>query len=282
MENTGLPTILRQSDLALKLSQKNTIMLVLMSKKRIEDAEIEYEGEGMFVAGSWKQYSDKIYKPQDAVISWKNILRSGLISEEQKRLLFISASSHIPTHEKAIFQSDQLDNPGRMTMVAGDIRNIDKQDVYPEGLPNQFKMVRWDATHLPIDENLADVVWDRKGVLFHKARDEGGMGVLDLLDEYRRVLRPRGLVIIDNNNYIPDINSRTKMHLRYIEYQIGINQKKYTPADFVANPQGQYEPSTCHIINTQCEPFIWEMIRSDYVIQDIGTKTHRTRVLIKR
>jgi hypothetical protein len=92
------------------------------------------------------------------------------------KILFMSVASNFPSHEAAIHNYAQK---GReITTLAGDIgRVITKETLTslldPPENNSRFHFFRWDAQKMQFKkeavENTVNVLWDRRGVLWHQA-----------------------------------------------------------------------------------------------------------------
>jgi SAM-dependent methyltransferase len=70
----------------------------------------------------------------------------------------------------------------------------------------KFHKLSADAENIPLSDATVDIVWDRLGALWHTQEermlmnDVSDQKIQDLLNEYKRILKPDGCVIIDSGS----------------------------------------------------------------------------------
>ncbi|MBI2022050.1 hypothetical protein HYS93_04210 [Candidatus Daviesbacteria bacterium] len=257
-----------------------------------------YEGQGPFVRGSWKSDSDRLFGPLQTVAVWQNLIDASLVPVLDTRLVFVSPTAAEPTHELAIWQFERARQRPKSHFLVGDIRQIDPNSTYPNlcfstvldeaGSCRRgaigFQYFRWDAERLPIAPGAVNVLWDRKGWLWHLANDiKDPQRLWENFRRYHRILVKDGILVIDAiegfDRSLTD-GQRRKLHQMYEEFQKG-EVEKYLPSDIFPDPPGQYEHSTVDLIS-KCDPDIWNKLPWLFAIKDVGEGVEKVRVLVKK
>lgn len=215
--------------------------------------EFKYDMMGKYAPGdqeinSWKEVADGYFGREEAV-TVLNSLREFLPSAD-KDLVFLSPTANYPTHEEAMYWEAIHTRTGKTTFLVGDISKIKPTKILEEIAPynnedHQFTYFRWDADRLPIKKGSVDVLWDRKGWLWHSANEGGNKMVLKALRQYRDLLKPGGIIVTDA------IQGRAL----------------------------QDEFSTVDLITSRGTAHTWDVIGSWFDYQDIGSGVSRCRVL---
>lgn len=253
-----------------------------------------YTNGGFYQPTVWKEDSDKLFGPSQAVAVWTNLKDKGFIPDDTKNIVFVSPNANLPTHEVAIWQTDQETRKGKSLFLASDMLNIQttgtdqflRKVCSYQSPQSRFQYFLGDVERLPIQAGKVDVLWDRKGLLWHLAfrcitnmdayeanklrfRLQMTFGIYGLL------LRPKGCLVIDSIDGFKD-------YLQGLNDEEGLREvTDHRPSIMFPNAPGQYEPSTVDHI-TDAYPQIWDRLSTVYDIEDIGLGTLKTRVLRKR
>ncbi|TSC85971.1 MAG: hypothetical protein G01um10147_1038 [Microgenomates group bacterium Gr01-1014_7] len=184
----------------------------------------KYTGKLYTPAGSWKEDSDILFTPNDAVYVWRLLHKAGIIPNTQKDLVFISPSANQPTQEAAIWLDERKRDRPRTTFLAGDLLQTNPyclmQAVQPlQNENHKFAYFRWDAEYLPVAPNSADIIWDRKGWIWHCVNDlKDKTRLRNTFDAYWNILKPGGSLVLDNMNQYADYFR----NLNFFDFIIGI------------------------------------------------------------
>lgn len=161
---------------------------------------------------TWKDKADSLFTSGDAVEVWNNIRLQGLLPPPNNDILILSPTAWIPRHEIAIWENETEVRKGNTVVVAGDIRAIDL-DAAECTLPPQkndasFHYIRLNAARIPLRNDSVDVIWDRKGWLWHVANEAYGdyMNIECAFDYYHNLLKKNGIIVLDANPNNPLID----------------------------------------------------------------------------
>lgn len=252
----------------------------------------KYDGGGYLMRDSWKADSDRLFGSEEAVSVWKSLIRAALVPPTDRDLLFVSPTAAQPTHEFAIWEFEVTQRTGRARFLAGDIREISLEDLRPKrqavisesGRTDcSFDYFRWDAERLPIREHSVDVLWDRKGWLWHCSRNfKEPERLRQSCQSYYDLLSPGGCLVVDSIDGFDDSiddEQRRKLFAMHRSFQLGVI-KGFRPSELLDNPPFQYEHSTVDVM-TDCDPGIWDYLADFFKIQDIGEGVSKVRVMVK-
>lgn len=158
---------------------------------------------------SWKLESDMITTPEMMLQSWQSLKAQGILPSFESDLIFVSPTANYPTHEVAIYKNEITERQGKILFLVGDISDVNPSPLLHENqIQNnqyqQFHYFKWNANALPISNQSVDVIWDRKGWLWHLAENakflsegEGRQMVLSAFDQYFQLLSNKGVLIVD-------------------------------------------------------------------------------------
>lgn len=254
----------------------------------------KYGPEGDFVVGSWKEDSDKLFGPRKAAVVWKLMQNAGLIPPYENGLVFVSPTANIATHELAIWQRDSSQREGKNLFLIGDLLpGLDPKPVLggqdiSDDKGHRLAFFRWDAESLPVKPNSVDVIWDRKGWVWHLAADiKSNPRLIRTFRNYHHLLKPGGSLVLDANDqfdhYVATLSRRDRciyMKRMYLD-NIGSLPKSRPSQFYPGLPIGQYERSTVNQID-RLDPDLWTDLEKYFRIQDIGRGVFKHRVLIKK
>ena len=253
-------------------------------KDRIRD---KYEGDP-----EWKAESDRLFGPEEASALWHELEKSHIIPEPEADVNIVSVSANIPTHELAMFKADLLTRKGKSRFVIGDISELRVKTFIDELVEpyttfrNRFAYIRWDAYNLPVPDSSADVIFDRKGALWHIAHNyRDTQKLIETFKEYHRILKPGGSLVVDNiggfEAYLKGLSRERQLEIA-LKTLSGIRF-----SDIYPDAPMQYEPSTIDKIRTlalavsdNTELII--TIEDLFEIQDIGEGALSVKIFTKK
>ena len=248
-----------------------------------------YELGGIY--SDWKNLADHKFGTLESQKVYDNLDACGIIPKKNENLVFISPSASIPTHEFAMWQKDSSTRIGKNNFLIGDISQINPVSVTQRtNFSNHyiFQYLRMDAEAMPFPDNFADIIWDRKGALWHKAYESENLEqVLELLLKYHEILKPGGSVVIDAiDGFAEHLKSLSHVDLRRMIRNrhecklrnIPLNFSNYLPKDIP-----QFEESTVDLIR-QIDPNFHNnnTIKSKFKIKEIGKNKLKICVFKKK
>lgn len=247
-----------------------------------------YGPEGIFEEGAWKFDSDKLFGPKEAVAVWGVLSDYGIVPPASEDLVFVSPTANIPTHEIAIWQEDSKIRKGSSLFLAGDILSLNPskllQSTAPVSPSRRFHYFQWDAEALPLNPGSVDVLWDRKGLVWHASQRGNREELLDIFRSYHKLLKKNGAVILDNIQFSVYQNSLNPLQTFQSFVRDGLTPLKIIkrPSDlFPGKPFGQYEHSTVDLISEFGLSFRRE-VESLFAIYNVGSGILRTKALVRR
>lgn len=236
----------------------------------------------------WKEASDTLFGPEHAIEVWQRIESEELLPPPSQHLVIVSAASHIPTHERALFTHIAETRPGGCTFFAEDIQNpkhwsaTDQAVATPIHTPtSDFQFIQSDARNIPVARGSVDVLFDRKGWIWHASNVNtlNTKRVFTAFEHYYQLLKPGGILVVDAiSGFREYLEQLTEEQQNRILASIG---KNMDPREVYENPPGQFEPSTVEMLDIYT-PRIWARIEPLYEMHDIGEGQLRVRVLTKR
>lgn len=253
----------------------------------------KYGPEGDFLVGSWKEDSDRLFGPGEALVIWWFMQKAGLIPDRAAGIVFLSPTANIPTHELTMWQTDSLTRKGKSLFLVGDLlpeldpRAFLGQSDLSDGKGHRLAFFRWDAETLPIKPNSADIIWDRKGWVWHLAADiKDNARLVRAFKKYQRLLKSGGSLILDANDrfdeYLEKISLTERCRFTRQMYldNMGAFPKSRPSQYYPGSPIGQYERSTVEQID-RLNFDLWAELENLFNIQDIGEGIFKHRVLTK-
>lgn len=205
----------------------------------------------------WKLNSDEHFTPEVVRGVYRNLAEAGIIPPPEKDFLFVSPTANVPTHETTFFYEDQKTRTGKAAFLVGDIcpTPLCPESISKKTDTGSFQYFRWDAETLPIKPEVADMIWDRKGWLWHAARDLSPERFILALHRYYEILKTGGSLVIDY-------------------------------ADKAATKAGlEFEASTVKVIRecqTPKSPDLEDTIRIMFATKVVGSGLGRVKVMRKR
>jgi SAM-dependent methyltransferase len=241
----------------------------------------EYYGEnGIFIPGSWKTYSDKKFSPLDAKIVFRNLQDSGIIPPAQKDFTFLSPTANTATHERAMWEEDKNTRTGKSTFVVGDLSVLIRKQPLDTDSNHLFQSIYLNAFQLPLGNGCIDLIFDRKGWIWHCAANiEYRQYLLPTLAEYQRVLAPGGSIVFDAmQGFSKDAYAMLRTRCLQIEDdQLYGRKPQFTPNQLFYRDVSQYEESTLDLLMLRSTE--WMKILQRFTYQPIGRGAHQIAVL---
>jgi hypothetical protein len=205
----------------------------------------------------WKLNSDEHFTPEVVRGVYRNLVDAGVIPSPENDFLFVSPTANVPTHETTLFNQDQKTRTGKATFLVGDMcpTPLCPESISKKTDTGSFQYFRWDAETLPIKPGVADMIWDRKGWLWHAARDLSPERFILALHRYYEILKTGGSLVIDHAD-----RAATKANL-------------------------EFEASTVRVIR-ECQiprsPDLEDTARIMFEVKVVGTGLGRVNVMRKR
>lgn len=233
----------------------------------------------------WKECSDRIYGPPQAIQTYQDLYQQGFIPEYNSDFVFVSPTANNATHEYAMWQVDHQRRTGHGVFITADIINT-KPNFSPAAANNSvINHVRWNAQELPVQDGSVDMIWDRKGLLWHMADSLELRKTYQILGKYFQALKPKGSLVIDAIpsfiEYYQSLSNLQKQRIAWAHRQRAINGIPLNFQSMYPNAPGQFEESTVDKLET-LHPAIWSILQHSWSIQNLGSNETRVRVLTKK
>lgn len=250
-----------------------------------KEIERTYGPFGMYKPGSWKEQSDRKFSPADARCVYRLLQQNRIIPPPEHDMVFLSPTANKPTHEIAMWQEDLLTRQGRTHFMAGDL--IIQPDYYqiippsPDPLRHRFTLEAMNAFELDNPDQSVDLLWDRKGWLWYCTRMPASRPFIEqAFDEYKRVLKPGGSIVIDAiEGYKYDRSAINNWKGNQIDDDFHFQRPpRFTPEELYVRDVAQYEESTVDLMRTYA-PAMWLQLATLCQIQMIGEGRQRVCVL---
>ncbi len=199
-------------------------------------------------------------------------LMLGHLSQNPKnRLRILSPTANTANIEADIF--DKLKNEFEVHLIAGDITSVepDRRIKNRDGM----SYLRLNALELPFKDSCLDVIFDKKGLLWHAARKTFGEGtdlITPVLQEYFRALAKGGAAIIDSieEGYSHSVVDGEAFQSGKIEFK---------PGHISVGECLQTEPSTLRLIELCMAKY--PEIQANYKFETLGDEPHLLTVIRK-
>jgi hypothetical protein len=260
-----------------------------MHAKESDKDEIadKYEARGR-EKPRWKARADGLYGADDVRKTFDALSAAGVIPPPDKDFVFVSASSNLPTHERLIFDADQQTRRGKVRFIAGDISEIEA----PADLKSvttktgSFQFFRWDAERLPVAPASVDLVWDRKGWLWHNATTfQKPARWLASLMAYAATLKPGGAVVIDHPPGWTELKRHDYGSIGALD-EPGVREAAERASKATGKTVApQFEPSTVDQVDRmawETGTNVWQLVAQHFEIIDVGEGASRMRILKKK
>lgn len=177
-----------------------------MEDKRIAQMHALYDPDPGRDRAPWKE--KEIFSPQDAVVVWQSV-NCVINFNPNEDFRFASPTSNYPSHELEILKYEANLFPNRSSkfiMLTGDLSNVDASQAIEEAsrISNKNYMLSFkqgDADDLPVEDESLDLLWDRKGRMWHVTGKRDALGVLE---RYYAYLKPGGVIVLDADLGTPD------------------------------------------------------------------------------
>ncbi|MDP3725771.1 MAG: class I SAM-dependent methyltransferase [bacterium] len=250
-----------------------------------------YEEGGIFEKGTWKKETDLIFGPEQVKNLYQLMQKREIIPPPDKEIVFLSPTANIPTHEISFFEKDKETRRAKGLFLVGDISELELQQdqVQRTSQDHHFQYFRWDAEHLPIKDRSVDVIWDRKGWLWHCANRKDIERLLETFQQYQKLLKDGGSIIVDNipgyEQLVENLSAGEQMKILWIKLLAISRIKKIKHSDTFPKRSTQYEPSTVDKIR-QIKSYenvdILRKLAEWFEIFDIGQGIERVLIFKKR
>jgi ubiquinone/menaquinone biosynthesis C-methylase UbiE len=173
---------------------------------RVEGLQESQESQNFFDSEMGKSWVEDEYAYQGKAV---NVLIANLVIRflgdkihKQDRVKILSPSANIARVEADMLEEFKKQNVD-VSFIVGDIADKINIDRRVSGI-NEMLYLNIDAAKLPLKNASVDILFEKKGFLLQlidlAIRDNNKL-VLKLLDEYFRVIKPGGAVLVDS---IPD------------------------------------------------------------------------------
>lgn len=134
----------------------------------------------------------------DAIVACE-IICSELQIKDEDDIVLIDPTSNFPTHALAMFEYLATNHDGRLTVMTGDISNVDATEALRRANKfvderHKFSFQKWDVEELPIKRGTVDIFIDRSAMLWHAQDKEK---VIQLLEKTWQYLKFGGSLVID-------------------------------------------------------------------------------------
>lgn len=235
----------------------------------------EYNGFLHFSENSWKEDTDELITPDVITQIYTLLYLEGFIPSFNKDFIFLSPSSHIPTNEEQIFELDATQRRRKGLFIVTDLRHISFPTPALKKNNSHFAMLQANVNRLPFLSNSVDMIWDRKGGIWHSYNFWYPFSVYKLLSKYHRLLKPGGVVVLDA------LEGRPTLRVRSISDVIRILQlSEIRPSDLFEATE-QYESSSAEVFD-HLPKKEQRKIKKYFTQKIIGEKKTRVMVLQKR
>ena len=250
-----------------------------------------YEGKSWYRKGKWKEDTDHIVGPEVIRGIYHELSNAGYVPPPERDFIFVSPTANIPTHEITFFHEDQRFRKGHALFLAGDISDVavDRSDIRRDEEQGIFQYFKWDASNMPVRGGSVDMLWDRKGWLWHAAYTKRPKQFLESLENYHRLLKDNGCVVVDAiPGYFQELNrmSLSKELKNSILFVLGyLNIRKVRPAELFRPGVDQFEESTVDLIDVMGGKRygrVWEKIDTMFDVEFIGQGVGTVCVMRKK
>lgn len=251
-----------------------------------------YEDRGVLPRGMWKEGSDKLFGAEEVHALYSEMVAQGIVPKPDGDFTFVSPTANVPTHETAFFEADQKVRQGQSRFLVGDISEnpLEETQIQQSTETGAFQYFRWDAEHLPIRSASVDMIWDRKGWLWHTANANKPELFIKALTDYELLLKQGGCIVIDDIGTFEETMRRMPIHRQilgvflFLLQAANIRPTRYEEV-FAGSGALEYEDSTTRVIGTMDEKNNTRVLRqfSDrFDFLSVGTGAGRMLVMRKK
>jgi hypothetical protein len=255
-----------------------------------------YEGRDIYREGAWKLESDQIITPEVIDRIYDHLRSYRILPAPHLPLTFVSPTANIPTHELSFFNKDSETRTAESLFLVGDISSLPLEPTQKQEQRGNktLQYFRWDAHELPLSPQSVDIIWDRKGWLWHILSEKNEVLMIETMKNYFELLRPNGAIVIDS---IQDFERK----MRDFYKKKGLSRALYvlirasgakvnllpkiTPSMVVPLKETlQGEDSTNELLRQRmqdCKSFA-QLINENFTIESLGWKEHEIVVLQRR
>lgn len=153
---------------------------------------------------NWKTKADQTIDERVIDAIGEQLYAFDVMPSLDQDVVFLSPSANTGTHEEQLFHKDIQRRNGKSVFIVGDISSLEipddrKQKNIQEG-KGRFLYVQMNGNELPIRDEAINVLWDRKGNLWHIAAENTEKSYDDLIaaiEHYRKKLTRDGSIVID-------------------------------------------------------------------------------------
>lgn len=266
-------------------------------KPIMDKVERTYSGKGPFRKDAWKRISDGKCGPE-VIEEIYELLKGSLLywPESKGSCLIVSPTANRATHERQLFALESARHQGPLTFLAGDWHRFPNQSqvIETDGGSHIFQTYQGDAHHLPVADNSVDVIWDRKGWLWHVSDKKNPQLIVEVLEQYQSKLKEGGVLVFDAIVDMEAIDEEiwravavlTLMPLNLVVLILAKITHLPVPARLLLlyrHFYDQFEESTWELM-TQADPHheIDSYIKEHFIADKLGTRKSRVMALRKR
>lgn len=147
----------------------------------------------------WKVASDRKLGPDCIQHIVTNLIEAGVWPSSRQPMVVLSPTANVPHHELQLWKYAQQIHYAPVTVLASDLINHCQsgEQVSQRAGQHTFQYLQADAALLPICNGSVDILWDRKGWLWHLADTQQVDSLQDTLLQYKQKLKPQGAIVID-------------------------------------------------------------------------------------
>jgi len=165
-----------------------------MIEKFTGEVKAGYEGNRR-----WKEESDSIFFGKEWAKEVAQLFKDDILTDRPGKVTILSPTANSGSNEADIF--DEIKRSNNVHFIAGDIADVALDRRILNGAGPDY--ARLDALNLPFKNNSVDIIFDKKGLLWHACVDSIGSEKKTILfkkvlEEFTRILSEKdGSIIID-------------------------------------------------------------------------------------
>ena len=143
---------------------------------------------------SWKSQEDTLFL-ESQVETTLQILKKILSEKATAQISILSPTANTASLEARMFKKLKQEKEfSNISFIAGDVADI---AIDKEVFNNDVLYARFDALNLPFKDNSIDILFDKKGLLWFACEYKKIDKITESLEEYFRILKEDGEIIID-------------------------------------------------------------------------------------